>query len=478
MNPLLQIGRAPTLGGPPTRPAPLRPDAELRLVRSRLGTHLFVADGSRIYDVPPATAARLEAWLAAQTTPDPQASQALWKLVGLFPDQGRARRIDSRPLDPPPLASISLNVMQACNMSCGYCYADQGKFGGRARAMSATVAKAAVDRLLAESAPGADVVLGFMGGEPLLARRLIHDLTRYASRAADKAGRRIRFSLTTNLTTVRPEDARLFAEFPFTVAVSIDGGPGHHDAVRRMNDGTSAYGRVRRGLETLDRHGRPRHLAARATVTPQTGDLLPVLEHLIDLGFDEVGFAAVLVSPDPDLALGAADFPIFLERMVACGEVALRHLAAGRRYPFGNFETAMQQIHRGSHRPYPCGAGAAYLSANAEGQLFACHRLVDDPAYAMGDLATGPDQTARSAHLRRSHVDQMEPCSGCWARYLCGGGCYHEVSRRGRVGCDYIRGWLAFCLRAYIELSAARPAYFTNRAPDGPTVSDPTTVSR
>jgi uncharacterized protein len=55
----------------------------------------------------------------------------------------------------------------------------------------------------------------------------------------------------------------------------------------------------------------------------------------------------------------------------------------------------------------------------------------------------------------------MEPCRSCWARYLCGGGCYHEVERRGRIGCDYIRGWLEFCLAAYAELSAARPDYFS-----------------
>jgi uncharacterized protein len=94
-------------------------------------------------------------------------------------------------------------------------------------------------------------------------------------------------------------------------------------------------------------------------------------------------------------------------------------------------------------------------------------------------VAAGPDRAARAAHLARSHVDRMQPCSGCWARYLCGGGCYHEVARRGRVGCDYIRGWLAFCLRAYVELSAARPAYFSDAAGGhGITVSDPTTVSR
>src|SRR5207237_8186202 len=96
------------------------------------------------------------------------------------------------------------------------------------------------------------------------------------------------------------------------------------------------------------------------------------LDDFIRLGFDVYCFASVLVSPNPALAFSKDDFPLFLERMIACGEKALREIVAGRRYPFGNFETALQQIHRGSHRPYPCGAGAAYLSANAEGKLFAC----------------------------------------------------------------------------------------------------------
>src|SRR5262249_2964112 len=157
-------------------------------------------------------------------------------------------------------------------------------------------------------------------------------------------------------------------------------------------------------------------------VTPRTGDLLPILDHLLALGFDEVGFAAVLVSPSPAYAFGPDDFTRFLERMTACGETALGRLCAGQRGGFANFETALREIHRGSHRPYPCGAGAAYLSANADGALFACHRLVDDPRFAMGHARQGPDDAARAAHLARSHVDRMEPCRTCWARYLCGGG--------------------------------------------------------
>jgi uncharacterized protein len=437
------------------------PAAELRVVRSTHGAHLFVADGSRLYDLDADVAARIE---RLAHTPGAETDDGLWSALGLAPD-GSGRRIDGRPLPPPPVHSISLNVAQSCNMGCHYCYADAGRFGGRARMMSADVADAAVDTLVRGSEPGARLVVGFMGGEPLLNRDVVHHTTRYAARAAAAAGRHARFSITTNGTLLRAEDAVLFAEFPYSVQVSVDGPREQNDAARPLIGGGSSYDRLTAGLREFERIGRPRLLAARVTVTPRTGDLLPILDHLLDLGFDEVGFAAVLVSPSPDHAFGPDDFGRFLERMTACGEAALARLCAGERAGFANFETALREIHRGSHRPYPCGAGAAYLSANADGALFACHRLVDDPQFAMGDVRHGPDHEARAAHLARSHVDRMEPCRTCWARYLCGGGCYHEVSRRGRVGCDYIRGWLDFSLRAYVELSTVRPDYFALARP-------------
>ncbi|MBD2531102.1 radical SAM protein [Nostoc flagelliforme FACHB-838] len=424
------------------------PDTELRLFKSVIGSHLFVVDGSRIYDLAPEVANRLE---------------QSWSEVDSFPLDSFSQYIDGQPLTPPPLASISLNVAQACNMSCSYCYADTGKFGGHARLMSLDVAKATVDRLIAESDPTVGLVIGYMGGEPLLNRRVVHETTRYAAQAAQAANRQMRFSITTNGTLLQKEDAELFAEFPFTVAISVDGNREQNDAIRAMNNGSSSYECLQKGLALLNRYGKPRHLAARITVTPKTGELLPILDHVISLGFDEVGFAVVLVSPDPSLAFALEDFTLLLQQAIACGQKALQQIKAGSSYPFSNFEIALQEIHRGSHRPYPCGAGAAYLSTNAEGKLFACHRLIDDPQFAMGSIWEGSDMQARANHLTRNHVDYIEPCKGCWARYLCGGGCYHEVSRRGRIGCDYIRGWLDFCLSAYVELSTIRPEYFNQQ---------------
>lgn len=428
----------------------MNPDAELRVVAGSEGRrYLFVADGSRIYDLAddlPGTPTALATLLSDLSASD-------------------RRRIDARPLVPPPLHTLSLNVAQACNMGCSYCYADEGAFGGKPRRMTAEVARAAVDRLLEEARPGGEVVIGFMGGEPFLARDLVHDTVGYATGAAHRTGRRIRFSVTTNGTLLTEADARLLSDHPFHVAVSIDGPKELHDAHRPMKANGSAYDRIMASLAHFERiGGRPRHLSARVTVTPRTGRLLPILDHLVTLGFDEVGFSPVLAAPPgrEAFAFDSASLDHLLGAMTECGTVALQRLKRRSRYPFSNLETALAELHRGTHRPYPCGAGAAYLSVGADGGLYACHRLVDDPNFAMGDVYTGSARSARATHLAERHVDRQEPCRGCWARYLCGGGCYHEIERRGRAACDFIRGWLSFCIAAYADLEASAPDYFSD----------------
>lgn len=443
--------RLPLYGDVIENHPPFPPDqtakSEVRLFTSSNKLYAFVVRGSQIFDV--------------VSDFDSETSTSLTTLLEqTLATHGPYANACSSHVEPPPLHSISLNVAQACNLSCVYCYADTGKFGGNARLMTAEVARAAADRLIAESEPGARLLLGFMGGEPLVNREVLHDVTHYAAHQARTAGKIMHFSLTTNGTLISRRDVELFTAYPFTVQISIDGGKQLNDKLRPAKNGTGSYECLIDALALFNRFGRPKHLSARVTVTPQSGALLPVLDELLELGFDEIGVAPVLVSPDPDYAFSHDDFELFLSRMVECGSKSLAEILAGRIYPFSNFITAMQEIHKGTHRPYPCGAGAGYLSANAEGNLFACHRLIDDPEFAMGSVSHGSDLEVRAEHLRKNHVDLMEPCRSCWARYLCGGGCYHEVRRRGRIACDYIRGWLEFCLKAYVELTVARPEWF------------------
>jgi uncharacterized protein len=447
-SPFRILGHRPADPLPQAVPAPdWKPaSSDFHFIHASSGVFLFAVDGSRLYELAPADASKARALSSTLDAND------FARHVGL--EAPGRRWIDGTTPDLPRVRSISLQVAQSCNLSCPYCYADEGRFGGRPKMMGHDVAKCAIDRLIAESEPGACLVLGYMGGEPLLNWPVIRDLTPYAAERANSLDRRLRFSITTNGTLLRQEQAQLFADYEFTVQLSMDGLGDNHDSLRRSKDGSSSYQRALEALEVIRRIGRPRSLTARATVTPQSADLLETLDGLIEMGFDDVGFAAALTSPSADHRMNESDLRALLTAMTACGDKTLSEARKGRRYPFGNLLTAIEQIHRGSHQPYPCGAGAAYLSADSEGSLYACHRLIDDQRFYMGTVLDGVDQHSRVAHLTRSHVDRQEPCQSCWARYLCGGGCYHEVVNRGRIACEYIRGWLEYCIGAYADLDA------------------------
>jgi uncharacterized protein len=359
----------------------------------------------------------------------------------------------------PEMRSLSLAVAQSCNLGCGYCYAQQGSFGGAPAAMSLDVACKAVEKLIGGAAHGARVQIAFLGGEPLANRTLIRQATEHAVALGQSRSVRVAFAITTNGTLLRPDDAAFFAAHRFAVTVSLDGTEAQHDQQRGFRNGVGSYRRIVENLQPF--FAMPElDLSARVTVTPQNLDLPTALMSLLGLGFRSVGFSPMLSSPSGAGALRGDDMQVLLDQMIACGQMFLRKALAGETLGFENMQSALTEIHRGTHRPYPCGAGAGYFGVSAEGELSACHRFVGDAAGAMGNLRGGIDRVAQRRWLAERAVDRQEPCNACWARYLCGGGCHHEVIHRGRPACDYIRGWLDFCLGAYVSLADAVPGYF------------------
>ena len=417
------------------------------LPESGTGRHVFVVDGSRLFDVDPRSASRLADAIERGT------ADATLDALGL----GGAPSVDDTPLVAPPVHALSLAIAQSCNLGCSYCYAQQGGFGGAARQMTRTATERAVDLLVGGAAPGARLNLAFLGGEPLANRALLQETTRRAASLARERGVTLGFSITTNGTLLTAADAEFFEAFGFAVTVSLDGPRETHDALRPFKGGEGSFDRIMRNLAPLLAAQRRMQVSARVTVTPRNLRLRETLDAFVAEGFHTVGFSPLLRSPGGEDELARDDLEVMLGGMIDCGREFERRTAAGVRYPFANLLNALREIARGTHRPYPCGAGAGYLAVSADGELSACHRFVGDGEGAMGSLAEGIDAARRAAWLRDRHVHRQEPCSRCWARYLCGGGCHHEVIARGRPACDYIRGWLHYCLGAYLRLTAHLP---------------------
>lgn len=424
---------------------------QIHLLETAAGQYLFVADGSRLFDANPTL---FDAFQSAMATDDNAQIGALLQRVKL----AGPPLIDDAPLAPPPIHALSLAVAQKCNLGCVYCYAQQGEFGGPAKNMPLETAKRAVDVLIEGAAPGTKLNLAFLGGEPLVNRTVLREATVYARDLAEQRSVNLTFSITTNGTLLNPDDADFFETHGFAVTVSLDGLREAHNQLRPYKSGAGSFDEIMRRVRPLLERQHRMQVSVRVTVTPMNLELREALDEFIAAGFHSVGFSPMLAAPNGGPEMRDADLQNMLGRMIDCGREFERRTLAGQRYPFANMVNAMREIERGTHRPYPCGAGAGYFGVSAEGDLAACHRFVGDEAGRMGSLTDGVDLDRQTQWLADRHVHRQEPCKSCWARYLCGGGCHHEVIRRGRPACDYIRGWLHFCLETWVQLRQARPA--------------------
>jgi len=422
------------------------PQEDVRAFKVDGETYVLIVDGSRVYAVDEETAALLRGSFRPEDL----------ELLGL---ESHGAISDAPPLTM-PIRSLSLAVAEKCNLGCSYCYAQQGSFGHEPRSMECDVALKAVSLLFQDAEPRDKVNLSFLGGEPLLNRSLIRECTELAHRLGQETGIGIGYSITTNGTLLTIEDGEFFEKYGFAVTVSLDGVGEIHDALRPFRDSHGSYTRIVANVRPLLEMQRRMQVSARVTVTPKNLELRETLDELLGLGFHSVGFSPMLHAPSGSEEMAESDLDQMLAHMIDCGEEFERRALRGERYAFSNLATAIEQIHKGTHRPYPCGAGAGYFGVSADGRLYACHRFVGDPAALFGDVQHGLKPAVQSEWLRARHVHAQTPCSGCWARYLCGGGCHHEVIHRGRPACGYIRGWLDFALKVYVRLRRDRPEYF------------------
>lgn len=401
---------------------------------------VLVIDGSRIFELS-------EPLARGVASGDPAAIARVHEL-----DSPRAQRVASNT----QLRALSLNVAQGCNMSCSYCYADEGRFGGQPRQMTIEVARQAIDRLLAERPERATI--GFIGGEPMLNREVVHDAVMYGHRRARDHRINVGFSITTNATHLTAADIDLFRTNPFSVTVSMDGSREVHDRHRKLPRKSSHDVMTGCLAPLLAAPGRAR-VTARATVTRDDLAVHPRVASLLQAGFAEAGVSPVRSGPRPDLALHDADWDEYLASMIDAADREIsRAIASADRLRFGNLASALQELHRGTTRALPCGAASSYVSVSAAGDWFTCHRAVDDSRFFLGTAETGPDAERRQAFVDTRNVDRQEPCRSCWARYLCGGGCHVEVIQSGRTGCSFIRGWLEYCIQIHARLQDEAPS--------------------
>jgi uncharacterized protein len=333
-----------------------------------------------------------------------------------------------------PKYALTLNVTQACNLRCKYCYVD--KSSAATDFMSQEVAQKAVDFVLGFQ----DLqVLGvaFYGGEPLLNFPVIKSTIEYVDQAIRRRGLpEVEYHLTTNGTLLTDEVLAFLRDHQVNVLVSIDGPASIHDEVRVTPTGEGTHAVVSDCLQRLMQVSGHHKVSASSVVTNR-GRLRDAYQYLAQFPLEDIKISYVRYIGRGEYSLTEADKAQYVEDMKALARECADLLLQGIRPPYYNFESKILQLWARSKRRYFCPAGMKRFGVSPRGGVYPCGPAAAMDTWQLGTLEGGLSQAAMDSWREIVTFDRRENCQACWARYLCAGGCPLQLVRSfDEGGCE------------------------------------------
>ncbi|HQG25262.1 MAG TPA: SPASM domain-containing protein [Syntrophorhabdus sp.] len=336
---------------------------------------------------------------------------------------------------------LELLVTHRCNMACRYCYGIHGQeewgsapflYGANSGSMSFEVAQKGVDYLFEKSGPRKQVSVIFFGGEPLLEIGLLKQIVPYIREKERETGKKADLSLSTNGLLLTPHIVDFLVENRVGCQVSIDGPAAINNRTRLLVNGCGSYDAIIQGVKRLISR-RPGKVPARVTTVHNLVDLQGVVDHLLGLGFGSVHIEPAIGSSG-DMGVTQDDVERIKGQNEALALFLVESVTKNRFFNYSNLVKHIRQTRVVRERlAYYCGAGRTYFALAQDGGFYPCHRFVGMESYRMGTIESGVDLTLQKKILSLT-VDNRPVCKDCWARYLCGGGCWkHAVDAHGTL---------------------------------------------
>lgn len=387
--------------------------------------HIYDLERTMIFDVPAqfqqygslsAVSAEMKTWL---------------KEKDVITTQSFVSWADSSLPELPTLTDLSMDMSGACNLACTYCF--ENDIHSRIGGMKVGTALSTLDYFFNQNQKAKKVALHFGSGEPLLRFDLLQIIVEEALARAERNNQKLSFELTTNASLVDEQIAHFFRSHSFNVRVSCDGPAELHNRYRPLKNGQGSYEQVEAGLKLL-LHYIPNHLTVNSVISGGTR-LLEIYNwaRALDIAHHTVIKVGAYATKE-ELNLRTEELRLFQSDLNQICDDIFFDLEAGKQ-PY-NYQPISKIIRR-LMIPEPitrfCGVASTYLGVNAKGKVYPCFRHIGMGEYELGDVWDGINNEKRRAFLgaEAADVDNRPLCQDCWARYMCGGGCYADSTVYG-----------------------------------------------
>ncbi len=315
-----------------------------------------------------------------------------------------------------------LHVANACNLDCPYCYIRKCN-----KLMSEVIAEAYICKL-EESASCHnihEVVIRFAGGEPMLQKKLIFELTGKITKRMQECNIVSRFVLITNGTLLDESWIEFIKLNNVHISISLDGVEKWHNKTRFFSDGSGTFESVWKAIQLCKASGLDPSILV--TITEANVEGVPELTRLLiesDLG------SRYGVYRDTSTNDGYTGYPSFISKLTDALNQSYDYYAGAIKNNGVSFKNQLADIRIDRYRHLRCcSAGRSGISINYDGKVYLCQSEMADEQKSIGSVQNSDtflemlDKQKIMPYLRNRNVSNYEQCSSCQWSLTCGGGC-------------------------------------------------------
>lgn len=352
------------------------------------------------------------------------------------------------------IKSININISETCNLSCRYCFAQEGEYGKINKRMTSERLKSIIDKATRCIGPNKKLNIVLFGGEPLLRRDLVIEAIQYADFIKKRMNIDIIVDIFTNGTLIDQEIINMIKDNSnVRILLSLDGTPNVNNHNRKMKNGELLSEIIENKIDLFQSLPYDR-IVVRATITDNTADLVTKSKYFLSLGFRNIVYDVAYCINHPNIP----DSNILLDGIKReLHQLANYMITRIKNHEYCSINLISEQMSQilmnnpeaTSTYVEACPAGRHYLAIDTNGDIYPCHFFVGIPNYQIGTIdADGIVQTNMSYQngtldLRKNVFGN---CSECSLVNICEGPCPYKqlvlYPKRKEVSnsfCDLLR---------------------------------------
>lgn len=381
---------------------------------------------------------------------------------------------------------FNVYLSQSCNMACRYCFNQGGTFGADSSVMSVETAQDTLAFLtkIVRSGGHEKISVNLFGGEPLLAPKAAYVLARGLQDLNNQhVNTRVHLLLSTNGTIYNKEIFDIFAEQPgiSTVAISLDAFKETHDKNRLFANPKqgSSYDAVHANLKQMIQERIPYSVTC---IVPHPYNFVSASQKLHELGVGctevkELNHHIYGKKALPDVF--NRDFQCWRENYIAYCDYYLTYLETNDPIEHVDRHALIRDYahklghNRQARSNLACGAADIKIGISSQGALFPCESFIEREQFTLGDVRSGFNEEKfnriETMLLQNGqHRLDDDSCKECFAKLICGGGCYAEsfdqygdLRPRQGVFCEFTREAVKIDLYFISQMKQRNPEMFS-----------------